>query len=217
MRLKLLFVSFGVLASFVITPMLRADQVEMQNGDHYIGKVLSMSTDTIELESEVLGKINLPRAKVARLTFGTSAVASKEAANDGRVSASTNLPTADARATVTNTNAEFAVALHNLGSNTNVIQQIREQMLAGNPEATGKYDEMVNGLLGGTLDMDDLRRQAQSSEDQILELKRDLGSDAGDSLDGYLAVLDQFVRESATEPTNAAPIPQAKSPDHSGD
>ena len=206
MRLKLLFVSFGFLAGFVITPMLRADQVVMQNGDRYSGKVLSVSPDTIELESEVFGKIKVPRDKVASVTFGTNAVAS---------SAATNLPTAGALAALlTNTNADFAVALHNPGSNTDVVQQVREQMLAGNPEATGKYDEMVNGLLGGSLNIDDLRRKAKSSEDQILELKRDLGPDAGSLLDGYLDVLDQFLKESATQPTNAAPSPQPKSPGH---
>jgi hypothetical protein len=208
MRFALLFISCGFLASLVITPMLRADEVEMQNGDHYSGKVLSVSTNTIELESDVLGKIHVPRDKVARLTFGDSAVASNGATSGVRVSASTNSPTADALTALTN-----ASAIHKNGSNTVSIQEIREQMLAGSPEAAGKYDEMVNGLLDGSLGIDDIRRKAKSSEDEILELKRDLGPEAGDALDGYLQVLDQFLKESANEPTNAAPAPEPKSRD----
>jgi hypothetical protein len=208
-----LFISFVILVSLVITPMLCADEVEMQNGDRYFGKVLSVSTDTVVLESEVLGKINVPRKNVARLAFGTKAVASKEAANVVRVAVPTNLPTAVALAALTNTNVDLAAALHNLGSDTNFIRQIRAQILAGNPEATGKYDEMVGGLMRGTLNMDDLRREAKSSADQLREPKCDLGPDAGDSLDGYLEVLDQFVKETSTEPTSATPALHPKSQD----
>src|SRR6266478_4746406 len=50
---------------------LRADQVEMQNGDHYAGKVLALNTNTVVLQSEVLGLVNLPREKVANIALGT--------------------------------------------------------------------------------------------------------------------------------------------------
>ena len=38
---------------------LGADQVQMQNGDRYSGKVLSMTPATVVLQSEVLGKLSL--------------------------------------------------------------------------------------------------------------------------------------------------------------
>ena len=84
-------------------------------------------------------------------------------------------------------------------------------MLAGSPEAAGKYDEMVNGLMSGELNLNDLRREAKSSADQLRELKRDLGPEAGDSIDAYLVVLDNFLKETAAEPTNATPAPRPKS------
>jgi hypothetical protein len=65
--------------------------------------------------------------------------------------------------------------------------------------------------------MDDVRREAQSDADQLRALKRDLGPDAGDSLDGYLDVLDDFLNESnsAAGPTNASSAaPKTKVQNH---
>ena len=52
---------------------LRADQVQMRNGDRYAGKVVSMTGDTIVLQSDVLGRITLPRGKVANINLGAGA------------------------------------------------------------------------------------------------------------------------------------------------
>ena len=115
-----------------------------------------------------------------------------------------------------NTNLDFSAALHNPGLGANSIRQIREQMLAGSPEAAGKFDTMVNGLLTGSMSMDDLRREAKSSADQLRALKRDLGPEAAESLDGYLEVLDDFLKESETTaaPPNAAAVPPPKAQAH---
>ncbi len=214
MRIKLLFVSSGMIFMFVAAPWLRADLVEMQNGDRYSGKVLSVSADTVVLESEVLGKINVPRKHVASLAFGTNAAAPKETTNVARVSAPANLPTAALPVDLANTNADLSAALRNPGTDTNFIRQIREQMLAGNPQAAGKYDELVNGLMSGKLNLNDLRREAKSSADQLRAFQRDLGPEAGDSLRVYLDVLDNFLKETATEPTNATTASQPKTQDH---
>jgi len=197
---------------FGAAPRVRADLVEMQNGDRYAGKVLSVSADTVVLDSEVLGKINVPRKKVASLAFGTNAAASTAAANLTRVSTPTNLPAAGSSAALTNTNVDLSAALRRLGANTNFVAQIRQQMLAGSPEAAGKYDEMVNGLMSGQLNMDDLRSQAKSYADQLREMKRDLGPEAGDSIDAYLGVLDDFLKETAPGPASAAPQPKSQAP-----
>jgi hypothetical protein len=180
----------------------------MQNGDRYFGRVLSVSADTVVLESEVLGKINVPRKNVASLAFGTNTVAT--------FSVPTNLPTVASSTALANTNLDLSATLRNPGADTNIIRQIREQMLAGSPEAAGKYDEMVNGLLSGSLNVDDLRREARSDADQIRQLKRDLGPDADDALDGYLDVLDDFLKESdsAAAPTNAATASPQKTQVH---
>src|ERR1043166_6614833 len=52
---------------------VRADLLEMQNGDDYAGKVLSLGANRVLLESEVLGKVTLPRDKVTSITLGSAA------------------------------------------------------------------------------------------------------------------------------------------------
>ena len=206
MRAKLLFICAGVVWWFAAAAGLRADVLEMQNGDRYSGKVLAVSADTVVLNSEILGKINVPRSKVASLTFGTKAAAPKAAGNPTSP-VSTNPPAAPAPMALADTNLDLSAALRQLGANTNFIGQIRQQMFAGNPEAAGKFDEMVNGLFNGQLNVNDLRRQAQSSADQLRALQRELGPETDDTLDGYLKILDAFVHETAADPVNQKTAP----------
>ena len=214
MRSKLLPVLSGMIFACVAAPWLHADLVEMQNGDRYAGKVLSVSADTVVLDSEMLGKITVLRKKVASLAFGTNAVAPKAAANIiVRASATANPAAAVPTAALANTNVDLSVALHRLGADTNFVGQIRQQMLAGSPEAAGKYDEMVNGLMSGQVNLDDLRSQAKSYADQLREMRRDLGPGSSDSIDAYLSVLDNFLRETASQPGHTDPAaPQPGSP-----
>ena len=188
----------------IVAPGLRADVLEMQNGDRYSGKVISVSPDTVVLNSEVVGKITVPRNKVVNLSFGTNAVATGATGHLAQP-LSTNLPTAIAPAAGVSTNLNLSAALRQLGANTNFVGQIRQQMLAGNPEATRKYDKMVSGLLSGQLSVNDVRQQAQAAAAQLRALKRELGPETDDSLDGYLQVLDSFIQETAPEPAAAAP------------
>jgi len=189
----------AILAACVLTLVatgLRADQLQMQNGDHYSGKILSMTSNSIVLESDVLGKITLPREKVASLTMGTSTAAN--------TTASATIPTIRTpRASMTNT--DVAAALRRMGANTNFIQQVREQMLKdANPEANQKYDELVGGLMSGKLSASDIRSEAKKSIVQIQQLKQELGPQSDDLLDSYLAILEKFVNE-AEPPKTAAP------------
>jgi hypothetical protein len=206
------FVRAGIILALAVAPGLRADVLEMQNGDRYSGKVLSMFADTVMLNSEILGKISVPRIKVAVLTFGTNAP-SQPAVSVARLSA-TNLPAlaapprpAPAPIVVINTNQDLSARFRQLGADTNFIGQIRQQMFAGNPEAADKYDELVNGLLTGHLSVNDLRRQAQTSAQQLRELKRELGPDADDALDSYLKILEAFVNETEATPGNQPGTP----------
>jgi hypothetical protein len=196
---------------FIGVAATRADEVQMQNGDRYFGKVVSMSADTVLLNSEMLGQIKVPRKLVSSLSFGTNpppvvsnlAAASLAAPVTGPTNAliltgPVKPATPLGIPVVPGTNAapaDFASAFQRLGSNTNFVAQIRDQMLAGNPQATAKFDTMVSGLMDGSLSVSDLRQQAKSSADQIRALKQQLGPDADSSLDGYLQILDEFVKQ----------------------
>ena len=174
-----------------------ADQIEMQNGDRYLGKVLSLNTNMVILQSDLLGTLNLPREKVAIIALGTAALT-----NSARPAALASVPVRKLSITGTNAAHDGTSALRWLGGNTNVIRQVEEQFLAGaGPEAKAKFNEMASGLMSGKLTVSDIRVQAKSAADQLRAAKRDLGEEAGFALDGYLAILDSFLRE--TESTGA--------------
>jgi hypothetical protein len=168
---------------------LRADQLQMQNGDRYAGHILSMTSNSIVLESDVLGKVTLPREKVSAVMFGANTTANV-AANPAPKSSNTNI----------------ASALRALGGGSNSIEQVRQQMLTGaDPAATQKYNELVGGLMSGKLNVNDIRTQAKTSIEQINRLKQELGPEAGESLDSYLAILQEFINETPpTAPATAA-------------
>jgi hypothetical protein len=180
---------------------LSADQLQMQNGDHYSGKVLSLTSNSIVFENDVLGKVTLPRDKVSSLTIGTNPATNT-------ASAVPNFTTPTRRtANISATNTDVTAALRRLGANTNFIEQVRQQMLTGaNPAASQKYDEMVSGLMTGKLNANDIRNEAKKGIEQIHQLKTELGPEADASLDSYLTILESFVNE--TEP-QATAVPAA--------
>ena len=176
----------------LLTIPLYADQLEMKNGDRYAGKILAVTSNSVILQSDMLGKVTLPRSNVSSLSFGVATGTNTFRAASNTLAAAQRPPIASP------TNTDLAAQLHNLGANTNFIQQVRSQMLTGaDPAASQKYDELVGGLLSGKLDVNDIRKEAQSSIDKIHELKRELGPDAGSSLDSYLEILQNFVNETA--------------------
>lgn len=186
-----------------------ADQVMLRSGDCYYGHVLSLTTNSLVLESEVLGTLKLPRGRVAQIALGVNAptnVASPLSSATG--------PSRGALAAQTNSGGDLSAALRQLGT-TNLIQQVQaEHLAAAGPEAKDKFNQLVGGLISGKLTVDNIRVEAKSAADQLRALKQDLGPEAGEAVDGYLAILDHFLNESApstgTVPNAAAAPPKPK-------
>jgi len=195
-----------------MTLSTRADQVNMQNGECYIGKVVTLSNETVVVQSDVLGTLKVPRSKIANITFGTNAV---PAPVQTPVVASVQ-PT---RPPFTNSSADLTTAIQQLRADPNAMQKIEQQFLAGaDPQAKEMFNQMMGGLMNGTLNLDDIRTKAKSAADQLRSAKKELGDDAGFAVDGYLAVLDSFLRETATSggvstnPPASQPKPKQSSP-----
>jgi hypothetical protein len=176
-------------------PCANADQVNMQNGERYIGKVVTLTNETIIVQSDVLGILKVPRSKIASITFGTNAIAP----NIQTPAAASAQPQKPAAA---NSSSDLTTAINQLRANPNAMQQVQQQMLAGaDPKATEMFNQTMGGLMNGSLNVDDIRRQAKSAADQLRAAKKELGDDAGFAVDGYLAVLDGFLRETASTST----------------
>ncbi len=184
-----------------------ADQVEMQNGDRYLGRVVSLNEKALVLQSELLGKVTLPRARIATISLGAGAPGAVQAAPPAAALQPQIAPGAPMAAT----NDTPMSALRNLAANTNLVEQIRGQFLTGaGGAANGKFDDLLAGLMTGKMDMEGLRAQAKSSADQLRALKRESGGAADASVDVYLNILDSFLKETAQPPnlaTNAAAKP----------
>lgn len=187
-------------ALLIAKPFVRADQIEMQNGDHYQGKVLSLNADVLVLQNDILGTVKLPRGKVAQITMGTAATVATTA-QPPRTNALARAQLADG------TNAP-ALSLPQLNTNVSSIQQVREQVLNGaSPEAMAKFNELAGGLLTGKLSVADIRAQAKSAADQLRALKSDLGEDSGFAVDSYLAILDRFLGDAKSPAETGTNVP----------
>jgi hypothetical protein len=170
---------------------LRADQVVMQNGDHYNGKVLSMTTNSLVLQNDNLGKVTLPRGKVIVITLG-----SETATNFSQLTAT--VPSRGSAATQTNADSELAAQFRQLATHTNLIEQVRGQFLAGaTPEANRQFDQMLNDLTTGKMTLASLRAQAKDAADQLRALEKESGDDDTGTMDIYLSILDHFLQEAA--------------------
>lgn len=193
---KMLAVAFTFCSLVFVQSAWSADQVQMKNGDRYGGTVLSLNADTLVVQSDVLGKVSLPRAQVSVITLNVPKMPTV-------LKSSTNAAPKSTSSTGT-TDADLGVALRDLSTKTNLAQMQQELLSQAGPEASKKYYEMLGGLLTGKLTINDLRAEAKSVADQVRGIRADLGPEAGATIDGYLAILDNFLKESAPAPTNRA-------------
>ena len=118
-------------------------------------------------------------------------------------------------AAATNSASDFSAAVRGIRDQTNLVQQVQSQILgSASPDAVNKFNEMLDSLSTGNMDLNQLRQQAQSAADQLRSLKKDLGPDVGEEADSYLAILDDFIQETApasaaTNSTGTVPKPNS--------
>ena len=198
-KYRLLITAFALWAFAVCS--LPGDVIIMQNGDRYNGRVVSMTTNTLVLQSEMLGTINLSRSKIAGIAFGTNVVAisSQDAPNSATLIQKKSATTSG-----------VSGQLRQLAAQTNLIQQVQGEFLStATPEANAKFNQMVTDLSTGKMSISDLRAQAKDAADQLRELEKDSGDDTSSGIfDMYLSILDNFLNETTpaiTKTTNMAP------------
>jgi hypothetical protein len=188
----------AICIAFLSCTALRADQVEMQNGDRYAGTVLTLTTNSVVLQSDVLGLLNLPRGKVATITLG--------AGPTNAVRAPAGILAKPVTPPLILTNAARQASVNGLpAGDTNVIKQVENQFLAdAPPEAKAKFNELASGLMNGSVTVADIRKEAKAAADQLRAAKKDLGPEASEAFDGYLAILESFLRDSEGEDAAAS-------------
>lgn len=171
-----------------------ADIIDCDNGDRYNGKVVSMDEKNVTLRNEIAGTISIPRSRIITISFrdpGQPRPVTEPIVSTNRPNAANGL--------------QFDAA---------AVQKVQNEILAtATPEATQMFNEMVQGLMGGQMNVGDIRNKAQSTLQELRELQKELGDDETAALlNSYGAILENFLRQSA-RPTNAAvPAPKAQQP-----
>ncbi|QDU97321.1 hypothetical protein [Lignipirellula cremea] len=211
----------GLAGCLLAAPAL-ADTLRLANGDSVTGKVLSIDAEQVQLESDVLGKLTIPRAKIASIHFGDAppaAAPAQAAPADLKVP---KLPaiTAEQKKYLEEqtrktgaTPADVLKQLQSGGVDPNAVDEITRNLPGfAAPEVQEYFNNTLGGLQSGQLNIGDIRKDAVKARDQIKELQEELGPEAA-ALNGYLGILENFIRktESEAEPQPKA-APQSSSP-----
>jgi hypothetical protein len=181
---------FSVFVSLAVSSA-SADQITLLNGDVLNGKVLAMTTNSLELQDDSLGRLTLSRAKVSNITFGAVVLLPATA------------PVLQNQASPQpNSFSDLQALSHEIREHSNLVQEVEAQVLgsSASPAAVNKFNDLIDELGSGQMDMNGLRSEAQSAADQLQEYKKEMGPDAGEEVNGYLSILNGFLRE--TSPTN---------------
>jgi hypothetical protein len=200
------------LVVFTAVPV-KADIIELVNGDHYRGTVLALTTTNVEFLSEVQGRVKLPRDKIAKITFRevaakpgekpatpvTNAPLILSGADSGNAVQSSSQSTSTPQSTV------VIQQMRQQGVDPKLVDQVQQQIFGkGNPQAAQQFNDMVSGLMSGSISVKDVRAQAQNSIAQIKAAEKDM-PEASEMLDSYLQILQKFVNESSSDTTVTAP------------
>ena len=71
------------------------------------------------------------------------------------------------------------------------------------------YQELVQGVMAGSVNVPQLKSMAQDTVNQIEDLQAELGEDVGFALDGYLSILKGFIQKADRE-SKATPETKSK-------
>jgi hypothetical protein len=191
----------------------RADSIELINGDLLHGKVVSLDDVELRLISDIHGAVIIARDKVAAIGFGERKLVQPAAAGaaDGTPDAQgvvrRGVPGDQSQVTAT-------VPLAPLPAQ-DVLRQLRAQGLTSEnitelqkalpmlkePAARRYFDDKVKGLTEGTINVQDIRKEAMRAREEYRKTAKSLGPDGekalNQALGGYLDILDRFIRDSA--------------------
>ena len=174
------------------TCSLRAETVELVNGDIVHGKVISLDASVLKLRSESFGELSIKRETVATIHLSDARPRVSQSPSIGGEKPQVVPERAESPDDVLK---QLRAAGGISAKDTETLRQ--EFPLLATPEVTGFVGERLSGLLTGKLNLQDIRKEAIDAVDQIKDIQKDLGPQAG-ALSGYLSILEGFIKE--TEP-----------------
>jgi hypothetical protein len=158
-------------ALLFIGSALRADTIQLVNGDRLKGKVASLNDKELVLKSESFGELKIPRDKIDLISLGDKGLPdfTKPATVKPQV-----VPQSSAQTDET------------LGDPNNLGQYLQD------PSVQSQLGPMVEQLLGPKADRNTQQRIDEARRG-MKELRKDLGkSPEGDALDSYIRFFEQI-------------------------
>jgi len=168
----------------------RAETIYLINGDQIQAKVVSLDSQSLSLHSDILGTLSIPRSKIARIDFVQfqNTAANRSMPQGGQAPATRQAAQPSLPSTIP--------GILNAGDQDQLIQQVQQQLLTtAGPEANEMYQQLVQGVMAGSVNVPQLKSMAQDTVNQIEELQAELGEDVGFALDGYLGILKGFIQK----------------------
>lgn len=168
-----------ILAGLVfLVPFIKSDVIECDNGDRYHGRVVSMDEKQVTLTNEIAGTLKIPRQRIVSLSFRDKAAPAVAA-----------VP----RFTGTNSAAGRPGAVQ---FDAAAVAKVQNELLSGaSPEANQMFNEMVQGLASGNMNVADIQRQARSALQELRNMQGDAGNDeTAELLNSYGAILESFLK-----------------------
>ena len=210
----MVFARFGVVAVLLMTLSLHesaADRLQLSNGDEINGELLEFSGDTIKFRHAILGEFSVPRKQVHAIELGEKRGGNRIMADGTEAGPETPEEVIDRLV-----NPEFdRAAVKKLGKGAkqhatpqDAVDQLRREGVDaktmgqlhsllpgfGSPEVQGVFRDRVEGLMSGSLSINDIRNEAIDVRGQLKELMDDLGPN-GAALNGYYGILDGFIKK----------------------
>ncbi len=213
-----LFASAALLAvMFLGARTSPADVIELSNGDTIHARVLQITEQSLKIRHEIFGEVDIPRDRVRGIVLGK--VKNSDAARPGTPTGKEQkeekqeTPKEIIDRLVNKDFGPQAVAKLAEGAPRqstpeDVVEQLRVEgvdpklrsslhlMLPGfgTPEVQNYFNGRVEGLMDGSITIQDIRNDAIDARDQLKEIMDDLGAD-GSALQGYYSILDNFIQK----------------------
>ncbi len=227
-RLATLTLAIVASALVVNDQNLQAEIIQLNNGDVIQADLLQVTEKTLRIRHEIFGELEIPRARVRAIVMADpKSGKSKKIKPDG-TEAEQETPKEIIDRLV---NKDFGPkAVKELEKDAkrqstpqDAVEQLRREGLDPNlqrslhlllpgfgaPEVQGYFNDRVDGLMKGSITIQDIRKDAVGARDQLRELMDDLGQD-GAALQGYYSILDNFIEK--TKPAGEEAEPKKELP-----
>jgi hypothetical protein len=206
-----------------------AEVIELKSGDIIQADLLQVTEKTLRIRHELFGEVDIPRAKVHAIVMTDPETGTTKKVNPDGSKAKQETPKQVIDRLVNKDFGPKAVKELEKGarrqqSPRDAVEQLKREgidpdlnrslhmMLPGfgAPKVQDYFNSRVDGLMQGSIDIDDIRKDAIGARDQLREIMDDLGQD-GAALQGYYSILDNFIQK--TKPADSKqpnPRPQPK-------